>query len=103
MTRDTFLLAFVLAAAVLAGWVAFRLPGFGPQTLRGGWVNLALALVLGALLTPIMNLVPGQPDTIAVMVALIGVAAAGRHVHVPLRHLARARSRSSRRWHACRG
>jgi hypothetical protein len=74
MTRDTFLLAFVLAAAVLAGWVAFRLPSFGPQSLRAGWVNLALALVLGAVLTPVMNLVPGQPDMLAVLVALICVA-----------------------------
>jgi len=74
MTRDTFLLAFVLAAAVLAGWVAFRLPAVGPQTLRGAWVNLAVALVLGALLTPIMNLVPGQPDTLSVLFALMCVA-----------------------------
>ena len=74
MTRDTFLLAFVLAAAVLAGWVAFRLPAIGPQTLRGAWFNLAVALVLGALLTPIMNLVPGQPDTLSILFALMCVA-----------------------------
>ena len=74
MSRDTFLLAFVLAAAVLAGWVAFRLPAFGPHTLRGGWLHLAVALVSGALLTPLMNLVPGQPAVVPVIAALIGVA-----------------------------
>ena len=74
MTRETFLLAFVLGAAALAVWVVMRLPGLAPRSLRAATVHMAVAMLLGFVLTPALQLVPGQPARLSVLVALFGVA-----------------------------
>ena len=74
MTRETFLLAFVLGAAALAVWVVMRLPGLAPRSLRAATVHMAVAMLLGFVLTPALQLVPGQPARLSVLAALFGVA-----------------------------
>ena len=74
MTRETFLLAFVLGAAALAAWVAVRLPRLAPRSYRAASLHLAGALIVGAVLTPALALVPGQPAALSVLAALFGVA-----------------------------
>jgi hypothetical protein len=74
MTKETFLLLFVLGAAALAVWVAQRLPGLAPRSFRATSVHLGLAVVIGATLAPILRIVPGQPALPAVMTALFAIA-----------------------------
>ena len=72
--RETFLLAFLLGAAALAAWVALRLPQVAPRSFRAVSIHLGAALAIGAVLTPALGLVPGQPGTLSVLVALFGIA-----------------------------
>jgi hypothetical protein len=74
MTKETFLLLFVLGAAALAVWVAQRLPGLAPRSFRSASVHLGLALLVGSLLGPVLRLVPGQPALPAVLTALFAIA-----------------------------
>jgi hypothetical protein len=74
MGRDTFLLLFVLGAAALAVWVALRLPRLAPPSFRWAWLHLAAAVVLGAVLGPVLHAVPGLPSRLSVLTALFGIA-----------------------------
>jgi hypothetical protein len=74
MTRETFLLLFVLGAAALAVWVAQRLPGLAPRSFRSASAHVAVALVIGSVLGPALRLIPGQPGLPAVLTALFAVA-----------------------------
>jgi hypothetical protein len=74
MGKDTFLLVFIVGAGVLAVWVALRLPRLAPPSLRWAWAHLAAALVVGAVLGPLVHAVPGLPSTVSVFAALFGIA-----------------------------
>jgi peptidoglycan/LPS O-acetylase OafA/YrhL len=74
MTRETFLLVFVLGAATLALWIVLCLPGVTPRSLRAATVHIVAALLLGFFLGPALHLVPGQPATLSVLAALFGIA-----------------------------
>ena len=74
MGKETFLLLFVLGAAVIAVWIALRLPKLAPRSFRWAWAHLAAALVAGAVLGPVLHAVPGLPSKLSVLVALFGVA-----------------------------
>ncbi len=58
MTRETFLLVFVLGSAALAVWVVFCLPRLAPQSLRAAGGHLVAALAVGYALAPALRLVP---------------------------------------------
>jgi hypothetical protein len=70
MGRETFLLLFVLGAAVLAFWVAVCRPSLAPASFRSGTVHLAAALVLGSILGPVLHAV----SELSVLAALVIVA-----------------------------
>jgi len=74
MTKETFLVLFVLGAAALAVWFAQRLPGLAPRSFLAAAVHLAAALVAGSFLGPALQLVPGQPGLPAVLTALFVIA-----------------------------
>jgi hypothetical protein len=74
MGKETFLLLFLLGAAVLAAWVALRLPRLAPRSFRWAWVHLGASLVVGAVLGPVLHAVPGLPSKLSVLAALFGVA-----------------------------
>jgi hypothetical protein len=74
MGKETFLLLFVLGAGALAVWVALCLPRLAPRSFRGAWAHLAAAMVVGAVLGPVLHVVPGLPGKLSVLVALFGIA-----------------------------
>ena len=74
MGKETFLLLFVLGAAVIAVWIALRLPKLTPRSFRWAWAHLAAALVVGAVLGPVLHAVPGLPSKLSVLAALFAVA-----------------------------
>jgi hypothetical protein len=74
MGNEEFLLVFVLGAGVLAGWVVVRLPKLAPTSFRGGTVHLVVTLVVGAVLAPVVEAVPGLPSELSVLAALFLVA-----------------------------
>jgi len=74
MTKETFLLCFVLGAGALAAWVAYRLPALTPRSLRTASVHLALALLVGSTLGETLRVVPGQPAPVSVFTALFAIA-----------------------------
>jgi hypothetical protein len=71
MSRDTFMLLFVLGSGVLAFWVAMCRPRFAPGSFRSGTIHLA---IVGAVLGPVVHAVPGLPSMLSVMVALFALA-----------------------------
>ena len=74
MGKETFLLLFLLGAAVLAVWIALRLPQLTPRSFRWAWAHLGASLAIGAVLGPLLHAVPGLPSKLSVLVALFGVA-----------------------------
>jgi hypothetical protein len=74
MSRELFMLLFVVGSGSLAVWVALRVPQIAPHTLRAAGVHICAALLLGCVLSPALRLVPGQPGTTSVLVALFGIA-----------------------------
>jgi hypothetical protein len=74
MGRETFLLSFVMGSAALAAWVAVRLPGLAPQSLRTATLHVVLALLVSFAMEPALHLVPGLPARASVLAALFGVA-----------------------------
>ena len=74
MDREAFLLLFVLGSAALAVWVAVRLPRIGPANFRSGGVHLVVAMVVGSVLGPALQAVPGLPSALSLLVALFVVA-----------------------------
>jgi hypothetical protein len=74
MSRETFLLVFVLASGVLAVWVALCMPKLTPPSFRWALAHLAAAVVVGAVLGPVLHAVPGMPSRMSVLLALFAVA-----------------------------
>jgi hypothetical protein len=74
MSRDTFMLFFVLGSGVLAIWVSLCRPSLAPQSFRSGGIHLAAAVVLGSFLSPILHVVPGLPSAASVLVGLFLLA-----------------------------
>jgi hypothetical protein len=74
MGKETFMLLFVLGAGALAVWVALRLPRLAPQSFRAGTVHLVATLVVGAVLGPLLRVVPGLPSELSLLAALFVVA-----------------------------
>lgn len=74
MGKETFLLLFLLGAGLLAVWVALRLPRLAPRSFGWAWAHVAAALVVSAVLGPVLHAVPGLPAKLSVLAALFGVA-----------------------------
>jgi len=74
MGKEAFLLVFVLGAATLALWVAVRLPRLAPQSIRAAAVHMILALLLSFAMEPALQLVPGLPARLSVLIALFAIA-----------------------------
>lgn len=73
MGREIFLLLFVLGSGALAMWVALRFPVLAPASLRSTGVHLAVAVVVGSVLGPVLHTVPGLPSELSLLVALFAV------------------------------
>jgi hypothetical protein len=74
MSRDTFVLLYVLGSGALAVWVALCLPRLAPRSFRAGAIHLAVAVVVGAVLGPVLHAVPGLPSVLSVLTALFVLA-----------------------------
>jgi hypothetical protein len=74
MTKEQFMLLFVVGSGALAVWVALRVPQIAPHSLRSAGVHVGAALLLGCVLSPALKLIPGQPGTTSVLVALFAIA-----------------------------
>jgi hypothetical protein len=74
MGSQTFLLVFVVGCAALAVWVAVRIPALAPAGFRSGAIHLLAAVVVGSLLGPVLNAVPGLPSPPSLLAALFVIA-----------------------------
>ena len=74
MGNDTFLLLFVSGSAALAAWVAVCRPKLAPTSFRAGTVHLIAAVVVGAVLAPLEQAIPGLPSRVSILAALFFVA-----------------------------
>src|SRR5919109_1102322 len=52
MTRETFLLLFVVGAATLATWIMLCLPRLAPRSIRASAVHVCVALLVSFALAP---------------------------------------------------
>jgi hypothetical protein len=68
------MLFFVLGAGVLAVWVSLCRPRLAPENFRSGGIRLAVALVVGSLLGPVLHAVPGLPSEASVLIGLFALA-----------------------------
>ena len=68
------MLLFVLGSGVLAIWVSLCRPSLAPENFRSGGIHLAIALVIGVVLGPVLHAVPGLPSAPSVLVALFILA-----------------------------
>ena len=66
--------AVVLGSGVLAFWVAICRPRFAPGSFRWGTIHLAMAVIVGAALGPVLHAVPGLPSMLSLLVALFALA-----------------------------
>jgi hypothetical protein len=67
------MLFFVLGAGALAVWVSLCRPRLAPENFRSGGIHLALALVVGSLLGPVLHAVPGLPSAASVLIGLFAL------------------------------
>jgi hypothetical protein len=67
------MLLFVVGSAALAFWVAVCRPKLAPANLRSGGIHLAVAIVVGTILEPVLHAVPGLPSALSLFVALFAV------------------------------
>lgn len=74
MSSSTFLLALSLGAAALALWIYVCLPKLGPATLTRALAHAAVALLMGALLKPVLAGIAASDLPLAVFLAIFGVA-----------------------------
>jgi hypothetical protein len=74
MSKELFMLVFVVGSGMLAVWIALCVPRIAPHSLRAAGAHLCAALLLGCMLSPALRLVPGQPGAASVLVALFAVA-----------------------------
>jgi hypothetical protein len=74
MNRDLFMLLFVLGSGVLAFWVALCRPRLAPGSFRAGTIHLAMAVIVGAVVGPVVHAVPGLPAVLSMLVALFALA-----------------------------
>ena len=68
------MLLFVLGSGVLAFWVAMCRPRFAPGSFRSGTIHLVMAVIVGAVVGPVVHAVPGIPSVLSVLVALFALA-----------------------------
>ena len=68
------MLFFVLGSGVLAIWVSLCRPSLAPQSFRSGGIHLTAAVVVGAVLGPVLHAVPGLPSAASVLIALFVLA-----------------------------
>jgi hypothetical protein len=68
------MLFFVLGSGVLAIWVSLCRPSLAPQSFRSGGIHLTAAVVVGALLGPVLHAVPGLPSPASVLIGLFLLA-----------------------------
>jgi len=68
------MLCFVLGSGVLAIWVSLCRPSLAPQSFRSGGIHLTLAVVIGAVLGPVLHAVPGLPSAASVLIGLFVLA-----------------------------
>ena len=68
------MLLFVLGSGVLALWVAMCRPRLAPGSFRAGTIHLAMAVIVGAVLGPVVHAVPGLPSVLSLLVALFALA-----------------------------
>ena len=71
MSKDAFLFALVVGAALLALWVAMRFPEQGPSTISKAFLHVGAAMLVSALLSPAMAFVAGGGG---IFLAVFGVA-----------------------------
>jgi hypothetical protein len=68
------MLLFVVGSGVLAIWVSLCRPSLAPATFRSGGIHLAIALVIGVVLGPVLHAVPGLPSSMSVLFGLFVLA-----------------------------
>jgi hypothetical protein len=68
------MLCFVVGSGVLAIWVSLCRPSLAPQSFRSGGIHLTLAVVIGAVLGPVLHAVPGLPSAASVLIGLFVLA-----------------------------
>jgi hypothetical protein len=74
MSRDAFMFMFVLGSGVLAFWVTVCRPSLAPRSFRSGGIHLAVAVVVGSVLGPVLHAVPGLPSAASVLFGLFALA-----------------------------
>jgi hypothetical protein len=65
---------FVLGSGVIAFWVSVCRPSLAPRSFRAGGIHLAVAIVVGSVLGPVLHAVPGLPSAASVLIGLFGLA-----------------------------
>ena len=66
MSKDVFLLCFLLGSALLAAWLAVRFPRLGPASLTWAFFHIGLTFGVGVMLGPAMAFVAGAGLALAV-------------------------------------
>jgi hypothetical protein len=70
MSKDVFLLCFLVGSALLAAWVAVRFPRLGPASLTWAFFHIGLTFGVGLVLGPGMALVAGDGRVLLALFAV---------------------------------
>jgi hypothetical protein len=74
MSAQSFLIFLTVGAALLGLWTVVRFPRLGPTSLAGSLIQLALALLVGMAVSPLMSVVVGSGLPLAGFIAIFGLA-----------------------------
>jgi hypothetical protein len=74
MSAQTFVMFLCLGAALLAFWIAVRFPNLGPGTLTGALLHLAVSVVVGMPVAPVMSRIISVGFPFSILVAVFAVA-----------------------------